>query len=440
MVPTYAPGLPLLMAASLVVGACGPFLVVPFAAVALVWFTYRIGEAAAGRLNGLMAAALVSTSPTVLYQALWPMSDVPAGAAWTGAAWLALKDSRRHAFGAAILTAVGLAIRPNLLPLVAVPLVQVMANARGRERWLRGTLFAFPSGAVAVGIALLNAYWYGSPGNSGYGPAAEIYALSNVLPNLKLYGSWLRESESAGVLIALLPLLPLFARHRRAGPVVFCAAMAAVTFACYVSYLQFDVWWYLRFLLPAAGALAVLAATGVTIVGRAVPQPFGRIAAVILLGVALSTRLSFAGDKYVFGVLRASERRYIDVSEFIDENLPRNSALFSSQHSGSLRFYTGRLTLRYDWVDPAWADQVVPAVERAGYHPYMVIDDSERTHARLQFGIDPDAPWPWPVRARMRELGGLTIFDMASTPDSINPVALEPGSKHLCAPRHPPVR
>ena len=39
-----------------------------------------------------------------------------------------------------------------------------------------------------------------------------------------------------------------------------CVLMCAVTFACYVSYSQFDVWWYLRFLLPAGGAFAVLLA------------------------------------------------------------------------------------------------------------------------------------------------------------------------------------
>ena len=37
MVPTYAPGLPLLMAVSLLAGGCGPFFVVPICAVLLVW-------------------------------------------------------------------------------------------------------------------------------------------------------------------------------------------------------------------------------------------------------------------------------------------------------------------------------------------------------------------------------------------------------------------
>ena len=40
----------------------------------------------------------------------------------------------------------------------------------------------------------------------------------------------------------------------------------------------------------------------------------------------------------------------------------------------------------------------------------------------------------------MRELGGLTVFDMASTPDPAGPVELEPEAGTWCAPRHEPVR
>ena len=49
--------------------------------------------------------------------------------------------------------------------------------------------------------------------------------------------------------------------------------------------------------------------------------------------VRLSRRASAGGVR--------GERRYVDVGEFVAANLPRNAALFSSQHSGSLRFYTG---------------------------------------------------------------------------------------------------
>jgi hypothetical protein len=440
MVPTYAPGLPLVMAVFLLAGSCGPFFVVPLSAIAFLVFTYLLGDRAGGRVVGLLAAVLALTSPTVLYQTLWPMSDIPAGAAWTAGLWFSLHDSRRRAAAAGAVTALGLLIRPNLLLAVAVPLAQVMLAARGRERLVRGALFGLWPGLAAVAIAVLNTVWYGAPQNSGYGAAADIYQASNIWPNIKLYAGWFRESETLGVLIALVPLVPFLARGIEARVIRLCAAMFLATFACYITYAQFEVWWYLRFLMPAGGALAVMAAAGLVAVARVVPRPVGQVVFVILVWLAVSNRIAFASGKFLFGPLQASERRYVDIGEFIDGNLPKNAALFSVQHSGSLRFYTGRHTVRFDWVKPEWAMDVVPALERAGFHPYLVIDDFEADQVREQFAIARDAPLPWPIVARMREMGGMTVLDMASTAGAISPVALEPGSKHWCAPRHEPVR
>ena len=440
MVPTYAPGLPIFMALFLLAGSCGPFLLVPLSAFAFTWFTYQLGERAGGRAVGVVAAVLLVTSPTVLYQTLWPMSDIPAGAAWTAALWLALHDSRRRAAASGVVTALGLLIRPNLLFAVIVPLVQVMLAARGRERLVRAALFGVLPGMVAVAIAGLNTLWYGAPQNSGYGAAAEIYQASNIWPNIKLYAGWFRESETTGVMILLLALVPLLARGIEQRVVRLCAGMFIATFACYATYAQFEVWWYLRFLMPAGGALAVMAAASLVSIARSQPRPLGQIAFVVLLWLAVSTRLAFASSKDVFGDLRTGERRYVDVGEFVAANLPKNAALFSGQHSGSLRFYSGRHSLRFDWIKPEFARDVVPALERAGFHPYLVIDDFEAAQVREQFGLPRDAPLPWPIRARMREVGGVTVFDMASSPGAGSPVALEPGSRHLCAPRAEPVR
>ena len=83
-----------------------------------------------------------------------------------------------------------------------------------------------------------------------------------------------------------------------------------------------------------------------------------------------------------------------------------------------------------------WAKDVPGAVEHAGYHPYLLIDDFEVAQVRDQFGLPAEGPLPWPVRARMRELGGLTVFDLATSPGNVSPVALEPGSQHWCQARH----
>ena len=436
MVPTYAPGLPLLMAVSLLAGGCGPFFVVPICAVLLVWFTFRLGERAAGPLTGLLAALVVIVSPAVIYQAAWPMSDVPAGALWTGAALFSLGNRRRDALAAGLFAAMGLLVRPNLLVLSAVPLLQIAWNSRGTHRWARVFLYGVPLVVPVVLVAILNTMWYGAPSNSGYGAARELYLWPNVWPNIKLYSSWLWQSESPWVLVGILPFVPPFHRHANRSVIVFCVLFALATFACYASYSQFEVWWYLRFLLPAAGAVAVLIAAGLASIPRTLPQPFGAIVAGVVVWLFCASTLTFASGAGVFGRLAKSERRYVDIGEFVADDLPKNAAIFTMQHSGSVRFYSGRLTLRYDWVKKEWAKDVPSGLEHAGYHPYLLIDDFEMVQVREQFGLPADVPLPWPVRARMRDMGGITIFDLATTPGDVSPVDLQPGSRHWCEPRH----
>lgn len=439
VVPTYAPGLPLMMAVALFAGPCGPFLLVPVAAAMFVWFTFRLGRLAGGSAVGVVAAAVVVTSPVVLYQTLWPMSDVPAGALWTAATVYALGDSRRRTVAAGLCAALGLLIRPNLALVSAVPLLTILWKSRGAERWIRAVLYGAPIVPVVAFVATLNTMWFGSPASTGYGSTDDLYYASNIWPNLRLNAGWLWQSQGPWMLLAFLPLVPAPGRTVNRGVLVVCVLLCAATFGSYASYSQFDAWWYLRFLMPAFGAFAVAVAAGIVSIARTMPQPFGRVAAAGALCLMMLTTVSFADDKLVFGKLRAGERRYIDIGEFAGDHLPSNAALFAVQHSGSLRFYSGRLTLRFDWVNKDWAARVPDAIERAGYHPYLIVDDWEIPQVRRQFGFEPDAPLPWPILAHMRELGGMTVFDMATKPGSQSPIALEPGTRHLCGARRAPI-
>jgi len=83
IVPSYAPGLPMLMAvAKAMAGECAKFWIVPLAGGLLVLATYWIGVRIGRPWIGLAAAWLVATSPTMLFMLMAPMSDVPAAAAW----------------------------------------------------------------------------------------------------------------------------------------------------------------------------------------------------------------------------------------------------------------------------------------------------------------------------------------------------------------------
>jgi hypothetical protein len=425
------------MAVALLVGKCGPYLVVPLFAALFVWFTYRLGCLAGGSAVGVVAAAVLVTSPVVLYQALWPMSDIPAGAIWTGAVVLALGPTRRAAAAAGGLAALGLLVRPNLALVAGLPLLTIVIGGLGRERWVRAALYCAPIVPVVAFVAMLNTMWFGGATNTGYGSTDELYHAANIWPNLTLNASWLWESQSPWLLLGLLPLLPLPGRAVNGRVLVVCVLLGAVTFGSYATYGQFDAWWYLRFLMPAFGAFAVLVAAGIVSIARVAPQPFGRVAAGLALAAMASATLSFASERLVFGGLRAGERRYIDMGEFAREHLPADAALFAVQHSGSLRFYSGRLTLRFDWVQKEWAAGVPAAIERSGHHPYLAVDDFEIPQVRRQFGLAEDGPLPWPIVARWRELGGMTIFDMATRPVAASPFAMEPVGLDWCGARRP---
>ena len=95
IVPTYPPGLPLLLAAADTVGGSrGRRLVVPLLGGLTVWLTFMLGTLVVDELVGLFACVLMAASPAFLYQLMWPMSDVPATAAWTLALVLALGRRR----------------------------------------------------------------------------------------------------------------------------------------------------------------------------------------------------------------------------------------------------------------------------------------------------------------------------------------------------------
>lgn len=108
------------------------------------------------------------------------------------------------------------------------------------------------------------------------------------------------------------------------------------------------------------------------------------------------------------------------------------------QHSGSVRYYGGRLTIRWDLIDRDWTSRAAQELERLGLHPYMVIEDWEMPQMRDWFGLAPGAPAPWPLVARMREPVGVSVLDMSTQPAAgIVPAALEPGGTPLCGAQQP---
>jgi hypothetical protein len=426
IVPSYSPGLPLLMAGGIrIAGTIGPYLIVPLSAGLFIWVAFVLARRIAGQAAGVAAALLAATSPTVLFLSLWPMSDVPAAAAWTGAAAAAVNDTRRGAWIAGVCAALAILIRPNIFPLALLPLAWIVLTCDGRERRIRAAIYSAWVVPAALAIGVLNAAWYGSPLMSGYGSPAILYSLRNVPANLQRYPLWLSQSQSPFVVIALLSLAAPAGRMRAA--VALAWAFVLVTLFCYLVYVPWDEWWYLRFLLSGFGAMFALIAVSLSIVAERLPRPWGPAAAVILLAVLVWRSAAFTGAFDMFGPFKASEHRYADVGAFIARRLPANAVVFAWQHSGTIRYYGGRYTLRYDLLDAPAAPRVVSDLERLGLHPYLAIDDAERPAAQRSFRLPDNGPLPWPYVARLDRAGGVSIYDLATHPSAAAPVAIETG-------------
>jgi hypothetical protein len=53
------------------------------------------------------------------------------------------------------------------------------------------------------------------------------------------------------------------------------------------------------------------------------------------------------------------------------------SVILSMSHSGSLRYYAGRMTMRYDLLDSDWLDRSIEWLVQQGAHPYLLVNDWE---------------------------------------------------------------
>jgi hypothetical protein len=152
-------------------------------------------------------------------------------------------------------------------------------------------------------------------------------------------------------------------------------------------YTPFDAWWYLRFLLPMWPVLLLLTVVGISgIACRVFRRAEGArgwvVAAIVVALTAYGLRV--AVERRVFD-LADGQRRYAEVGRFLVHLTEPNAVILSWQHSGSIRLYADRLTLRFDILDPAWLDRAIEYLQAAGRHPYIVIEEFEEPKFRKRF-------------------------------------------------------
>jgi hypothetical protein len=182
-------------------------------------------------------------------------------------------------------------------------------------------------------------------------------------------------------------------------------------FSCYLFYPGFDGHVNLRFLVPGLPALFVLLATSLVLASARVRETW-RAIIVAALVVAVAVRgIDYATENLAFDT--RGERRYEVIAEAIAQRLPPDAVILAMQHSGSVRYYSGREMVRYDQVPPRRLDRLMKRLRNLDRPAYVLLDEWEvPVFQKLFEGSSPLAGLDWPpaieleqVKVRVWDLG-----------------------------------
>jgi hypothetical protein len=384
LVPIYSVGYPMMMGA--IRRAFGPgaeMYVVPLTAAGLVLCAGILGTWLGGFAVGASTSLLLATSPPFVLQSLQPMSDVPTAFWWTLAVVLGVRRNFFCSVACAIAVALAILTRPNLAPL-ALPLVLlVLGERKDREgyNW-RGTATVL-SGALlgATVIAFLNTTFFGAATVSGYGAPGVLYKLEFLPTNLARYTTWLIQTESLLIVCTLAGFVFLIRSSLSRRWAIYGVTAFAIVLLSYVFYRPFDNWTYLRFFLPVYPLLFLSLASVSALVNR---PAIRTLSLVVLTIVVCAFHVTFALKNGVLQTKRM-EGKYLKVTDYLQQSLPANAIFICHQYSGSIRYYTDRRILRYDWLVPNRLEDAVTKLEALGYKPYFLLEQYEEPIFKARF-------------------------------------------------------
>jgi hypothetical protein len=377
--PAYPLGLPLLMAvATLVAGPGGPYLVPVVCGIALVLIAGHLGAMWYGSRAGWLAAALVAWDALVVTYAKQPMSDVPATMFAVLSVWC-LAATPRRILPAGLAAGASFLIRPGGLGLIVV--LFVFAVWPRHQRGWTGAKFIAGLLPFVAAQALLQWRLFGSPLTSGYGPLARIYGGASAWHNLEIYSGAIWTIHSLVWFAGLIAACTI----RPRAPLMLAIATLILSAVPYVLYFEFDHWETLRFLMPAMVLLSVTAAGGLAgIAGRLGSAP---LACAVVVACAIVP--AFESERFLRheGVpqLTEAERRYPLVAAHLRERTPANAVVFAAQHSGSIRHYGDRLTLRWDLLRAEDFEPAMTALAGRGHPIYVVLEGGEQNRFTSAF-------------------------------------------------------
>ena len=199
---------------------------------------------------------------------------------------------------------------------------------------------------------------------------------------------------------------------RRVSTRACLGATVGLTFLSYLFYANFNHWFYLRFLLPAYPALFVLLAAALRWLTWKLPFDARVPAAALVCAVMIPFGVNVARREGVFGVA-TFEQRHVRAANEVASRTPPEAIVLSVQHSGSVRYYANRTTLRYDWLKEGALDGALRDLAAKGRRAYLVVDDWEEKEFRDRFSpANRAGRLDWAPIARVPGSPEVRIFDL----------------------------
>ncbi len=388
--PSYPLGLPVLMSiAQAAAGSVGPYLVPPICGVILLLVVWRLATTWYGQRAGWLASALVVWDALVVTYAKQPMSDVPAAMFALVSIWCLVKPSRRP-LAAGLAAGASFVTRPGGIGLVAV--IAALAAwpragqgrpggvpARPIDRSFRleysdAAWFVAGLAPFVLAQALLQWRLFGSPLTSGYGAVTQLFAGATVLSNLRIYLESVWTTHSALWLAGLLAAWLVRPRF----PVVLASVAFVVSAIPYILYFEFDHWETLRFLLPALVLFSIAAAGGLAALADRLGGSWLTVTAMVIAAVVPAIEAERFLRREGVPQLMVAESRYPLVAAHLRERTSANAVVLAAQHSGSIRHYGDRLTLRWDLLRSDELEPLVAALAARGHPVYLVLEGTEQ--------------------------------------------------------------
>lgn len=410
--PTYPVGLPLHFAAAgkLFGWHLGPLVIEVGGALAALWLCYLTArELGVGPVLAAAGAVALGVCPVFLFTSTQPLSDTLATTWSLAAVYTALRARRHRGWAAACGAAFAIAVLVRPTNAVLLPSLVVLLGLD----WRRLALAALSGIPGALWLGYYNHTLYGGALKSGYGDWRVSFALSYVPGTLLHFALWLALLLPCALLV--LPFAAPFARDFRNRTLVALTLWFGAIIALYSSYVvSHEVWWCLRFILPAIPALILAALLGLEALALRFPtgqRPRLLTAAAFILALWAVAGSTHWNRKLGTLTMKGREQIYADASLAALRLFPADSLVVSFYTCGALYAYTDFSVLRWDLLKPAQFAHFASLAKKSGRPVCALLLDSEEKEA-----LHERCPGEW---TRLGSVRNATLWRLtASTPPS----------------------